>query len=531
MSKIKLISYSILSGVLFSLAWTSWGLGFFLLFALIPLLLVENHFYEKRNEYKSVSLFPYAYLAFFTWNLISTWWVYNSTIEGGIAAVVLNSLFYSVILWIFHIIKRKLGSKIGYFALLVIWLAWEYIYINGEISWVWLVLGNGFANNIKLIQWYDLTGALGGSLWVLFVNILIVTIITHVQKLKTLYGQRLNAVIVLAVIFIPIASSLITYYNYTEKSDPINVVITQPNIDPYHMKFSGMTNDDQLSLILNLADSLIDDKTDFVVAPETSIEDRIWENDITASRSIQRVIEFTNSHPNISFITGATSRLLYDNSEPTVTSRAYGNTDLRYDLYNSALQISQENHIDIYHKSMLVIGVEMFPYPKYLGFLSDMAIELGGTSGTYGTQEKREAFFNKHNNAAIAPVICYESIYGEFVTGYINEGANVIFVVTNDGWWGNTPGYKQHLSYSSLRAIENRRSIARSANTGISCFINQRGDILQATDYWVKDVIKGTINLNNEKTFYTLNGDYIGRISEFLALLIILMAIAKALKK
>ena len=297
------------------------------------------------------------------------------------------------------------------------------------------------------------------------------------------------------------------------------------------MKFSGMTNEKQLSLILNLADSLIDENTDYVVAPETAIEDRIWENEITSSQSIQRVIEYTKAYPNISFITGATTRFMYENSEPSVTSRAYGNTGLRYDLYNTALQISQNNPIDIYHKSMLVIGVEMFPYPKYLGFLTEMAIELGGTSGTYGTQEKREAFMNTHNNAAVAPVICYESIYGEFVTEYINEGANVIFVITNDGWWGDTPGYKQHLSYSSLRAIENRRSIARSANTGISCFINQRGDILQATDYWVKDAIKGTINLNNEKTFYTLNGDYIGRIAEFLALLIILMTIVKALKK
>jgi apolipoprotein N-acyltransferase len=136
MNKIKLISYSILSGVLLALAWTTWGLGPLLLVALIPLLLIENHFFIKRNEYKSVSLFPYSYLTFFTWNLISTWWVYNSTPEGGIAAIVLNSMFYAVIFWLVHIIKRRLGNKIGYFSLLVIWLAWEYIYIHYYISFI-----------------------------------------------------------------------------------------------------------------------------------------------------------------------------------------------------------------------------------------------------------------------------------------------------------------------------------------------------------------------------------------------------------
>ncbi len=531
MNKIKLISYSILSGILLALAWTSWGLGPLLLVALIPLLLIENHFYTKKNECKSVCLMPYSYLSFFTWNLISTWWIYNSTPEGGIAAVVLNSMFYAVIFWLFHIIKRKLGSKIGYFSLLVIWLAWEYIYIHGEISWVWLVLGNGFAQNIKLIQWYEFTGALGGSLWVLFINILITKIILHLKKHKTIKGQIVNSTIVLLFISVPIIGSLVRYYSYIEKKNPINIVVTQPNIDPYSQKFSGMTNDEQLSLILNLSDSLIDENTDFVIAPETAIEDRIWENDLTHSNSIRRLLTYVKQHPKINFITGATTRYMYEDEPPSITSRPYGETGIRYDVFNTAMQFSDNQKIKLYHKSKLVIGVEMFPYPELLDFLGELAIELGGSSGTLGMQEERKAFSNNKNSGVIGPVICYESIYGEFVTGYVNKGANAIFVITNDGWWGNTPGYRQHLSFSALRAVENRRSIARSANTGVSCFINQRGDILQATNYWVKDVIKGTINVNNKKTFYTKHGDYIGRIAEFLSLLILLMLMVKILKK
>jgi apolipoprotein N-acyltransferase len=390
------------------------------------------------------------------------------------------------------------------------------------------VLGNGFAQNIKIIQWYEYTGALGGSFWVLIVNIILYSIIKHIKIYKTLYGQIFNSIILLLILIMPIAYSLHKYSTYIENENPINVVILQPNIDPYGEKFGGMSNYQQLSLMLSLADSLVDENTDYIVGPETSVNDNIWENNIYNSRSVARIDSFVKAHPKTQFVIGATTRHMYENTEPSVTSRPYAD-GLRYDLYNSALQVSSDK-IDIYHKSMLVIGVEMFPYPEYLGFLTEMAIELGGTSGSYGTQAERVAFSNKINKAKVAPVICYESIYGEFVTGYIKKGANVIFVITNDGWWGDTPGYRQHLSFSKLRAIETRRSIARSANTGVSCFINQRGDIISPTKYWVKDALKGTINLNDKKTFYVENGDFIGRISSFVALLLFLMFLVKSVK-
>jgi len=525
--KLKLLLSSVLSGVLFFLSWTTFGLGPVLFVAFIPMLFVDDYIFENSDRLKSINIFYYSYLTFITWNLLATWWVYNSTVEGGIMAFTLNSLFYSVIFWLVHIIKRRLGRRVGYFALLIIWLAWEYIYIHGEISWVWLVLGNGFAQNTSIVQWYEYTGALGGSFWVLLVNIMLYNIIKHILKYKTLYGQILNSIILLFIIVIPISYSLHTYNNYTEKENPINVGIVQPNINPYGEKFGGMTNYEQLSLMLHLADSIIDDNTDYIVGPETAINDNIWENNIYGSRSIARIDSFVKAHPKTLFVIGATTRYMYEDGKPSATSRKY-NEELRYDLYNTALQISNDN-IDIYHKSMLVIGVEMFPYPEYLGFLTDMAIELGGTSGSYGTQPERVAFSNDKNNGKVAPVVCYESIYGEFVTDYIKKGANVIFVITNDGWWGNTPGYKQHLSFSKLRAIETRRSIVRSANTGISCFINQRGDILQPTKYWVKDAIKGTVNLNDKRTFYVENGDFIGRIASFVALLLLLMLVVKSI--
>jgi apolipoprotein N-acyltransferase len=95
-------------------------------------------------------------------------------------------------------------------------------------------------------------------------------------------------------------------------------------------------------------------------------------------------------------------------------------------------------------------------------------------------------------------------------------------IITNDAWWGNTPGYRQHLSYASLRAIETRRAIARCANTGISAIIAPSGEILQPTPWWEPAVIESSIPLRDDITFFVSHGDITGRLSTFLFLLLLL---------
>ena len=515
--------YAILSGVLFSLAWTQWGMGWTLLFAFIPLLFIEEDIYQKRVELRSINIFYYAYLAFFTWNLISTWWVSLSTIGGGIAAVVLNSLWYALLFWLFHIIRRRAGKHTAYSALIFLWLAFESIYINGEISWVWLVLGNGFANNTGLIQWYEYTGALGGSLWVLLVNVLLFNFIQHLIKYKTIYGQYIFSFVLLFVIFAPIITSQVILNQYQEKENPISIALVQPNIDPYNDKFGGMSQSEQLEKMFDLIKSKGNTKADFFVLPETAIS-RVVENSFYSSAGIRDISTFMEEYPKTSMVFGASTSYIFEEGSKTKTSRVYPpNPELNYDIYNTALQINNADKIQKYHKSKLVIGVEMMPYPSLFNLVfNENVVDLGGITSNHGTQEIRGVFSNSINKTKLAPVVCYESIYGEFVTGYMREGANVIFIITNDAWWGDTPGYHQHLSFAKLRAIENRRSIARCANTGISAIINQKGEIEKRTEYWVEDVLNGTVNLNNEMTYFSINGDFIGRISKFLSLLILL---------
>ncbi len=322
---------------------------------------------------------------------------------------------------------------------------------------------------------------------------------------------------------------MIRYKTYTEKKDPYSIAIIQPNIDPYE-KFNDIPPDQQMDILLNIADSLGSPSTDYFVAPETFINNNLWESEIHTNESVVRIRKFIDRYPRAKFIIGATTYRLYD-TLATNTARPFQGK-YYYDSFNSAIQIDTSGSIPIYHKSQLVVGVEKMPYPQYFRLLEKLTLRLGGTFRSHGTQTYREAFPSPQDSVRVGPVICYESIFGEFVTDYVSKaGANLIFVITNDGWWGNTPGYIQHNSFSRLRAIETRRSIARSANTGMSSFIDQRGDILQKLGWWKRGGMDGILNANDTLTFYVRYGDYLGRIAVFTGILILLYTLVNILIK
>ncbi len=527
----KRILLSLLTGLLLSPAWYEWGHGLILMVALIPLLFVEDYLDKNRSQYGSGTFFIYAFLAFLVWNTATTWWIVNATVVGVVIAILLNSFMSALVMWLFHLAKRRLGPQTGYFALILLWITWEYFYFNAEISWPWLTLGYGFAYNIKLIQWYEYTGVLGGSLWILFINVLLFNLIQ--EYLNKVPRKRLiaQAVLIIILIICPIAISLVRFHTYKEVPYPKTIVVIQPNIDPYE-KFVAIPSLEQTQIQLNEAAKLADSTVDYFVGPETSINNSIWLHQIEDVPDIRMIRDFLSAYPGATYITGIQcARMLPPDEESSSATRNIEGTDIRYETYNAAIQMDSTGNIPYYFKSQLVTGVEKMPYARYLKFLEPLTLRLGGTMRGWGTQEERTVFYSANDSTGVAPVICYESVFGEFVTDYIKNGAGFIFVITNDGWWGDTPGYHQHNAYSCIRAVETRRSIARSANTGISCFINQRGEMLKKLGWWQRGAIKDTINASTKLTFYVRNGDYIGRAASFFSILIVLLYIIRSFMK
>ena len=293
------------------------------------------------------------------------------------------------------------------------------------------------------------------------------------------------------------------------------------------MKFTDMPQEVQTGHLIHLADSLVTPNTDYIVGPETFINNNVWQANMHNQPDILKLYAFLDEFPRAKLVMGATTYKLYSNpSEFTSTCRPMRGTEYRYDSFNSAFQLDETSMIQLYHKSMLVTGVEKMPHAELLGFLQKLVVKLGGTMRGPGSQAFRDAFVSPQDSTRVGPIICWESVFGEYVTDYVSEaGANFLFIITNDGWWRNTPGHRQHNSFARLRAIENRRSVARSANTGISSLIDQRGKELARIGWWERSGLRGTLNKNDHLTFYTRHGDYLGRIAVLLTVILLLYSL------
>ncbi len=531
MKKIKILLLSILTGILLTLGWPLNGYPFILLIAFVPLLFVEDYLEKNRNDFSKFSISFFVFPAFFTWNLLTTWWIWNSTEFGAIMAILLNSLFMTIVFTVFHISKRNfLNRSHAAYLLIFYWIAFEFLHLNWDLSWSWLNLGNGFAAYTKWVQWYEYTGTFGGTFWILLVNILIFKCLNILLN-KQIPVKRIIITGIISFVFIitPLIISLSIYNNYTEESNPVGVIVTQPNIDPWTEQFT-LPQQVVIDKNLNMAREVIDKNTEFIVCPESAIQENIWHRKIQFSPSILQIQKFIKEYPDVNIVIGASTFRVFADDEPiTRTARKFSDADKYYDAYNTALFINSKEDIGFYHKSKLVPGPEKMPFQKLLRPLQNIVFDLGGTVGSLGFSKERTVFTSSDGKYKVPAIICYESIYGEFCAEFVRNGANLLFIITNDGWWGNSPGYKQHFSFAPLRAVETRRSLARSANTGISCFVNQRGDIFEKTKYWVPAVIKADLNASNRITFYVKYGDYTGRVSTFLSALFLLITITTAI--
>lgn len=502
------------------------GCGWVALFAFIPML----QFADLNTKSPIRKKGWWVYLAFLIFNTATTFWINWISVPGAFFAITLNALQMWVIFMVFLWSRKYFKGGLSYLLLITMWVAWERGYQNVEISWPWLILGNSLATCPKLAQWYEFTGFLGGTLWIWLSNIFVYETAKALRrKSQTKYDTRgkiaLSAFTAILLTAPPVAS-LIIYNNYTETSDPVEVVAIQPNIDSYTEKHGGLSQAVQDERLLALARTQITESTDFVITPETytfQFNLDAPENNVT----YQGVQGLLKDYPHANFLLGAiTYRLFPTKAKAPISARPIG--DQWYCSYNDAMMIDTTGLRSFYHKSKLVPAVEIIPYQRYLGFLARIFDLFGGSMSSYGVSDDVNNLTTK-DGIDVGAMICYESIYGEYFRRTAKYGAKFVAVITNDGWWGDTPGYRQHFRFAKLRAIENRRDIVHVANTGISGFINQRGDVLQRTGWWEPVAIKGTVNLNEKQTCYTTYGDVTGRICSFIFLLIFILLLVRRL--
>lgn len=532
---LKFTLCSIASATMLSAGFMLDHCGGFALMALVPLLWMDR----EADRIGARHFWIWHYLTFVLWNAITTFWVCNATVGGGLFAIFANAFQMSVIWALFRLFKRRYSQgSLPYIFLATMWIAWERFYFDAEISWPWLVLGNAFARTTTFVQWYELTGLLGGSLWIWACNLGILGILCSLQegKWKSLNIKAKTAAVLsmAALVLVPAIWSLARYAGFEEDASKgeLKVCVLQPDFDPYQ-KFSSMSQAQQTDILVEQMQSQMpaDSSASLLfIAPETFTSDVIL-NEPGNSATLRTIQATLQGRPNTGMLMGASAyEFFYQAKAPSYTARQLRQSGTWYEDYNIALMTDATGRCDIYKKRKLVPAVEKMPYPRFFGKI-DKA--LGGVMGHCIGQAEADVLLHHggESDVKLGCAVCYESIYPEHVAQYVQKGAEALCVITNDAWWGDTPGYVQHLNYARLRAIETRRDIARSANTGISAFINQRGDIVSETSWWQRETLPGSVKLSGRMTAFVKHGDIIGRLCTFVFLLLLCAFFVKAVKR
>ena len=493
--------YVIISVALLSVGWLGVS-GFTTLVGLVPLLCISASYGPSAKDWWRMA--GWAALTFVLWNIATVWWVWVATPIGPIAATIVSTFWNMVAFMLFHYVSKRASKVLSYTILVAAWVATEFLYTYTEVlSFPWLTLGNAFSREVWAVQWYEFTGVMGGSLWVLLSNVAIYEALQSKQR-----GAIVRAT---AVVVVPIVVSLIIYATYEPSQQSVKVSVVQPNVDCYEEKFVDSAQK-QMDNLLSLVSQAPSD-SEIIALPETALPVQLdAENPNASPMVVQLHRTLDKMESQAMFVTGASTYKIYrDDEVPSVTARR--SFEFYYDNYNSAIALRTLEESVVHHKMRLVVGVEAMPFPG----LIKKFVDLGGVAGQLGRNDKATVFTS--GDLTTAAAICYEGLYGEWFARFVREGSKVMLVLSNDGWWGDTPGYKRLFDFCRLRAIESRRAIGRSANTGISGFITPRGDVGQTLGWDEQGVLTSEIEVREDTTLYVRYGDWVGRLALFVTVL------------
>ncbi len=510
--------WAVVIGLMLAASFPPMPFPFLMYIAFVPILyIIDARIKEGRK------IMGFIYLTALIWNWGCGYWI-GFTAFGvedgekfmaaltGILANFANALLMCIPLLLYkRVRKRYINSPYSLLALIPFWLAFEYLHCNWDLSWSWYNLGICLSYIPNYIQYLEWTGILGATLHILLANILLYELIRQKETLsiwnkEMAYGLTAWLALPLLLSFYFLAESRDIY----KPSGTMNVRILQPNVDPF-LKYSEFSPESQVKMFTELINRPGLSNIDLIVMPETAIPRYIWTDKIDSNQLIQPLWHIIHEKK-VPILTGIIEARYYPPTAKNIPVAANKYEEGFYVPYNASVVMPVTGKCDFFEKGKLVPFVERTPFMDELPFMKHLLVKIGGGYGGYGKPDSIHPIRVK-DGVKVGTMICYESVYGDYIRRLTKEDADFLAILTNDGWWGKSSGYIQHQQMTVLRAIENRRDIVRSANTGISLFADSRGQLRQKTEYWVRTTIDGKINLYKGKTLYVLWGDYLGWIS------------------
>lgn len=502
----------ILSGIMLGISFPPFPFPFQLFFfiGLVPYFFVI----EKRKTLIEIN--QASYLTFFVFSVITLYWVGSwqkntdpFLMISGILLLFVNPLFLLIPSTLYYFSRKIFSNKISLFLFPFFWVAYEYAYMLTDLSFPWLTFGNGLSHFTSFIQIADVIGALGLSFIIILINILIFYGIKNYKSKKKNFIISLSAAIIIFLLILTYGFNKLSNYKLSDRK--ITVGLIQPNINPWNKWEAGNLND-FLDLYLNLSQQAINNGAVIILWPETAFPVYLLSGGYY--KTVDSIYNFIKKN-DVSLLTGMPNIIYYHKNDKIPDDAKYSENIGYFATYNAILLFSPDTrNIQHYGKMKLVPFGEHVPFSDQFPFLgSAFKWGVGLTGWNVGKdttvfklklREKiNDNFSNKKDSLKIAGLVCYESIYPVFVSEFVRRGAELIAVVTNDSWYGKLSGPYQHKEISVLRAVENRRSVVRAANGGISCIIDPLGRTQVESKMLTKTFIAGDIILQTDETFFT----------------------------
>ncbi len=473
----------------------------------------------KKTIFRTYSVFLFAGLIGISWIALSGMRENADPflIVGGVFIIFVYPLFFVPPMVLFYLINRNFSTRLmGYLSLVIfpfIWTGFEYVQTLGQINFPWLFAGNSQTYNLDKIQFAEYTGVFGVSFWVCSVSVALYVLFNKIPSKQWKLVSTKSVITIFVIIFLYFVPDIINLFSKENSSDEgkIKIGIVQPDINPW-TKWSGR----QKEMIYGYVEQIKQVYTEnpdvkLIILPETALAYYFRENFFEER---YRILKNLCDSLNVPFLIGTPDLQIYKDQETApVDAKIMKSSGLKYDTYNAAALFEpgkEKDDFQMHQKIKLVIGSERMPYQELFPFTKNL-VEWGVGISNWQIGKDTNIFTlpdgNKFNTA-----ICYESVYPELFSDFVKKGADFSVIITNDGWWGNFFGTYQHNRFAVFRAIENRRWIARCANTGISDFIDPEGNLFEQTKINEKTTIAFNIGLRKEQTFYTMNGDLFSKI-------------------
>lgn len=477
-------------------------------------------------------------------------WLAFSTLVGTLLLFLIFPVILSVPLVVFYFVRQNLGWRVALLSLPFVWTAWDWLYLQTEGSLAWVPIGVTQSNLYWLVQYVDITGVWGISFWLVLFNVLVILAVDDWRLRKAefrdsgvgrrLLIRKLLTVFVIMLVF-PLSYSAFAFTKYarasSENHKEISLLMVQPNVNSWD-KLDPSMHAAVLARTLTLTNQALARMTmppDLIIWPETAIPGVLSENHEArgkVSRSITRW--------QIPLLTGLLDRQSSDSFSGNKMALNQGRT---YKLYNGAVMLSPSakadgqrfnvKSSDMYHKRILMPFVERVPYVDRIPALEHLAIQIGAGDGVSPGYEA--TVFSLHtrqgDDVRIATGICYEGLFSTQMADLARNGAQMIALITNEGWFSRTHGEYQLAAFSRLRSIETRRAVARAANTGITWFVDSLGRVQEEAPWWSEQQLAGRVIMSDELSLYVRYPDYFPKACAWLALVVFAITLAQKARR